>query len=508
MVGGGGAYQRKAIMLLITQHIFRAFFMMYYPFMNQTPIFKCKGPNDTLVDCTETTGGCVDRVIADYSPSSIVNSLGFYCDQAYVRTLASTLFFVGGNIGAAYYSSLSDSKGRKVALRTCYMLGSISLVLLGTIAVGPLTYMLCIMLVWGNFGSFCTLSITYASEISDEKFGKNASLIILLGIVAAEILLIVLALFIDNWRVLFMICIMIPCCCCCLLFKFLDESPVYLFGKGEMAQTAEVLKKMGDANGAHVDTLEASPPSPQMKPSAKMSVVPNTEPPKQWNYGSIIMHPKLRLRVLVFSILKFYLNMAFFGCIFALSSLGGSIHVNSFIACFAEGLGYILALKAYLFSTKALLKNTLQIVVASGISFLLVPTLSCGDAFFLCSPTFIQAFLVLIMRTALCFICGFMFNVGNDLFPAEVRCQSIGISEIAACIGGMVAPYVIVVAEMNSLNPLFLFGSLGFFALSASKYLPETQLKSLDENVKEDVEMSYVKMTDGPKRSVKASIGV
>ena len=110
------------------------------------------------------------------------------------------------------------------------------------------------------------------------------------------------------------------------------------------------------------------------------------------------------------------------------------------------------------------------------------------------------------MRTALCFICGFMFNVGNDLFPAEVRCQSIGISEIAACIGGMVAPYVIVVAEMNSLNPLFLFGSLGFFALSASKFLPETQLKSLDENVKEDVEMSYVRMNDGNKRSVKGSI--
>jgi len=98
-----------------------------------------------------------------------------------------------------------------------------------------------------------------------------------------------------------------------------------------------------------------------------------------------------------------------------------------------------------------------------------------------------------------------MFNVGNDLFPAEVRCQSIGISEICACLGGMVAPYVIVVAEMNGLNPLFLFGSLGFFALSASKYLPETQLKSLDDNAKEDVEMGYVRMTDaGKNRSMRS----
>lgn len=365
------------------------------------------------------------------------------------------------------------------------------------------------MLVWGNWSSFCTLSITYASELSDEKFGKNASLIILLGITSGEIFLVFLAYAITSWRVLFTICIMIPALCSNFLFKFLDESPVYLFGKGEMAKTAEVLNKAAEANGAHVEAEPENPPSPTLKSASKLSIAKQAQaaaqPAKSWNYVSIIMHPKLRMRVLIFSILKFYLNMAFFGCIFALSSLGGSIHMNSFIAAFAEGLGYILALKAYLFATKTLLKGSLQIVVAAGISFLLVPTLSCGDAFFLCSPTFIQGILVLIMRTAICFICGFMFNVGNDLFPAEVRCQSIGISEICACLGGMVAPYVIVVAEMNGLNPLFLFGSLGFFALSASKYLPETQLKSLDDNAKEDVEMGYVRMTDaGKNRSMRS----
>ncbi len=89
-----------------------------------------------------------------------------------------------------------------------------------------------------------------------------------------------------------------------------------------------------------------------------------------------------------------------------------------------------------------------------------------------------------------------MCNVGNQLFPPEVRSQSIGISDIFACIGGMVAPFVIVAAEVNHLSPLFLFGSLGFFALSASKYLPETQLSSMDDDASQDVEMSYMKMND------------
>jgi len=142
---------------------------------------------------------------------------------------------------------------------------------------------------------------------------------------------------------------MIPALCSNFLFKFLDESPVYLFGKGDMAKTAEVLNKAAEANGAHVEAEPENPPSPTLKSASKLSIAKQAQaaaqPAKSWNYVSIIMHPKLRMRVLIFSILKFYLNMAFFGCIFALSSLGGSIHMNSFIAAFAEGLGYILACK-------------------------------------------------------------------------------------------------------------------------------------------------------------------
>jgi len=78
------------------------------------------------------------------------------------------------------------------------------------------------------------------------------------------------------------------------------------------------------------------------------------KPVKEWNYLQIIKHPKLRLRVAIFSMLRFYLQFAFFGCIFALASLGGSIYTNSFIAVFAEALGYILACKKFLLLTSKL----------------------------------------------------------------------------------------------------------------------------------------------------------
>jgi len=143
---------------------------MYYPILTQTPLFICTDENGVEYDCTELNGGCTQPQvrISDNSPSSLVRDLNLYCENAYVRTLASTLFFVGGNIGAGYYSYLSDAKGRRTAMKLCYLLGSVSYLFLGTLAIGPLTYMLGVMAVWGNFSSFTTLSITYSAEISSK----------------------------------------------------------------------------------------------------------------------------------------------------------------------------------------------------------------------------------------------------------------------------------------------------------------------------------------------------
>lgn len=98
------------------------------------------------------------------------------------------------------------------------------------------------------------------------------------------------------------------------------------------------------------------------------------------------------------------------------------------------------------------------------------------------------------MRAAICFIYGFVYNLGNELFPPEVRCQSVGITEIISMLGGMVAPMVILFAESYQINALFLFGTLGLFALVASQYLP-TPSVDLDDEAS-DVEMTDMKITD------------
>ena len=223
--------------------MFRSFFMMYYPYLNQAPIFLCKDPNnpEAYIDCTENNGGCQDKIISPNSPSSLAIDIGLYCEYSYIKTLAGTLFFLGGNIGAGYFSFLSDWKGRKTSLLHAYVFGSIGLFMLGVGVMGPFTYILFLMLTWACLNSFCTISLTYINEISsnsifilllrfnvfiDEEFSKAATAVILLGITAGEFIIINLAYFITSWRVLFIWCIGVPALIAGLSFRFLEETPV------------------------------------------------------------------------------------------------------------------------------------------------------------------------------------------------------------------------------------------------------------------------------------------
>ena len=98
------------------------------------------------------------------------------------------------------------------------------------------------------------------------------------------------------------------------------------------------------------------------------------------------------------------------------------------------------------------------------------------------------------MRTAVCFVYGFIYSLGNELFPTEVRSQSNGISGIFSDAGGILAPIVLMFADKHQLNPLFMLGTIGSFALIAGKYLPSEPLTTLDDD--NDIEMKYVKMKD------------
>jgi len=245
VVGGQNAYQLRISGIIALQYLFRSFFLIYYAYITQAPLFKCYDEAGNVRDCTENDGGCDQKIreFSENSPNSLAIDLGFYCENSYIRTLGGSLFFVGGNIGVAYSSYLSDKSGRKISLVLTYLIGSISLLAL-TVASGPFTYCLCLMLIWGSFSNYTVLSLTYVAEFSNEKFARNATAILLVSITVGELIAVGLAYFITSWRVLFIWCIAIPAILTNFSFKFLEETPVFLHSKRGMQRQLRSWKKL------------------------------------------------------------------------------------------------------------------------------------------------------------------------------------------------------------------------------------------------------------------------
>jgi len=503
LVGGNNYYQKRSLAIFVTHHIFRSFFVMYYPFLNQPPVFQCKDPNNPglFYDCTENTGGCAEQILSTNSPSSLVIDLGLYCEMSYVRALAGFMFFLSQNIGSGYFAYLSDKSGRKTSLFYQYLLGGISLLCLGMGSIGPVTYVMFLMLVRGMSSSYSSISLTYLAEVGNQQFAKSATLTVLLTQTFAGISVVLLAYFITSWKVMIICCIAIPTIVVCLTFRLLVETPVYYVVKKDFKSATEVLNKIAQTNEMAVHLQDYIPSPTKIANQIKEKLVEKSV--KTWNYLEIIMNNELRKRVIPFSIVKLYLYMAYYGSLFAVSGLGGSIYMNLLIAGVAEGIGYLLSMKAPGYSYDKLLRVSLQISTATGIGFLLIPSIS-SESSTNYIPLLFQGFLALILRASISFIYGFIYGLGNEMFPAEVRSQSIGISDIFSAMGGMACPFIILFAEKHNLNPLFLFGILGIIPLYASQMIPDVKkpIPGFGEQV-EDIEMNYIRMQDEPEQQLK-----
>jgi len=69
----------------------------------------------------------------------------------------------------AFFSYISDYYGRKPAMYYAYIVGAASMLLLGIATVGPWSYLLFLMLLWGGMSCFVSLSLTYVAEISSKS---------------------------------------------------------------------------------------------------------------------------------------------------------------------------------------------------------------------------------------------------------------------------------------------------------------------------------------------------
>eukprot|EP00802_Teleaulax_amphioxeia_P011014 Tamp_11044.p1 GENE.Tamp_11044~~Tamp_11044.p1 ORF type:complete len:605 (+),score=63.72 Tamp_11044:41-1816(+) len=83
----------------------------------------------------------------------------------------------------------------------------------------------------------------------------------------------------------------------------------------------------------------------------------------------------------------------------------------------------------------------------------------------------------------LCITFSGVFLYASEIFPTSVRTQGMGLSSVAARVGGVLAPLIVVLLSHSRDAPMWVFGLVSIFAGIMSIRLPETLGKTLADNI-------------------------
>lgn len=170
--------------------------------------------------------------------------------------------------------------------------------------------------------------------------------------------------------------------------------------------------------------------------------------------------------------------MFFAGTYYGLSWNTNSLGENHFVNFIASGAvelpAYILILfTADKYGRKKVLTSSM---IISGIVLILT-------GFVPSNREILTAILAMLGKMTVSISYGTIFMYATELFPTVIRNIGLGSALLAARIGGMSAPYMIILSDVWSPLPMVIFGGLIFVGGLLAIMLPETLNRKLPETI-------------------------
>lgn len=282
------------------------------------------------------------------------------------------------------------------------------------------------------------------------------------------------AYFIRNWRTLTVISIF-PSFVVLLVFKSIPESPRWLASQGKIKEAEQILRKIEKENGFQKSEVVF------LKTDAKG----NTES-SQYGMIDLFTHKSICVVTVIMMLIWCVNSMVYYGLALNVKNLGGNLYINFSLASLIELPSY--------FVTQFLLAKLGR---RKGLFCLL---LGASVACFLCMFLQLQggqnvaaiSITALIGRFFISASFAVLYVYSAELFPTVVRNVGMGISSLSARLGGMVAPFIVLLGDESAPFPMFVFACTALFAAVTGLRLHETQGRPMPETF-EELDENYVR---------------
>uniref|UniRef100_A0A7I4Y840 MFS domain-containing protein n=1 Tax=Haemonchus contortus TaxID=6289 RepID=A0A7I4Y840_HAECO len=353
---------------------------------------------------------------------SLVDEYDLRGSRAYISDATITAFMIGNGFGGTFVSKAADRYGRRPVLISCFVM----LASLGTLAAFSPSVMVfgILRFMQGIFytgGALVGWVLGY--ECTPVKLRFFTSVYFGMAWVTGYCLVTPLAMLAPNWRWLIFFVSVPQLFTATLCYFFVPESLHFLAIERHENVVGDWLKKAGRCHDSVAD----------IDPSTVVST--RQEEPKVSNLFSELWTHK---RFLLYTIVLIYLwncdTFIYFGLSLYSTHFAGNIYLNYLLVGLVE-------IPAYILSPMAMNRYGRRVVVA------LTHLLAAGTFFglvFTPETAWIRTALWALGKFAIS--CSFMsiYVYASEIFPTNIRNLSIGFCEMMSRIGGILAPYVIV----------------------------------------------------------------
>ncbi|KAL9981131.1 hypothetical protein ACROYT_G009795 [Oculina patagonica] len=501
LVGGFGRYPMLlyGFMCLMTVPI--GLQQLVLVFYGASPPFQCAASitasnNDSVCGVDKCCANCTKYEFTGEFTSA-VSEWELICSRKHLKALSQAAYLAGLLIGSYAFSSISDHFGRRIAifLSISFLAGC------GTVsAVADCLSLFALFRVGaGAAAAGCLLSrFVYCLELSVTSNRTAAGFVSNIFMTLGYAILSLLAYVLRDWRHL-MLAVSLPGTLLLVFWWWIPESPRWLLANNRLDEAHSLLMKYAAKNGVKVDAKHLKHVISEVR---KADV--RKDDTRKYGTFDLFRTPKLRKRIIICCFNWFVNALVYFGLSLNVKNLAGDMYVNFFILIIIELPSALLAWFCLQRFGRRIPYCTFMLI--GGLAGMLV--LAVPD-----KTEYQPVITTLAMIGKFCILSTFLtiYVFTAELFPTVIRNIGVGVSSMMARIGAILAPYIVLLAELPNLNktlPLVIFGVLGVAAGIMALWLPETLFSPMPQTVEqaeawdEDYKI-YCCKRPGPKKSDK-----
>ncbi|CAH3139934.1 unnamed protein product [Pocillopora meandrina] len=470
-VSSFGKYQKILYFctLLLVFPVTNQFSLLVFGF--GIPKFQCVTPNVTC-EARKCCDGC--HAYEFIGPlQSTVSEWNLICDRAFLGATIQSCFFAGMLVGSLVTGMISDAWGRKKCIFICNAIMLITGFPSAFVHSIPLFAVLRFMVGFGLTGVMLSLYI-YGMELVGPNCRTATGNITYFYYNGFQMLFVLIAYLERHWRNLSLIAT-VPAALLFPFWKLIPESPRWLVAHDQLDEAKSIIEAFGSKDEKTLDSEVIR----SLLEGVRREQIEREKTAKKYNPIHMFLTPKLRKWTAIICYQWFVVAMVNVGMFIFISQLVGDLYVSYVVIEILTVVRIPVTWILYLKFGRRICHGIIMILV--GAIFLLVLLVHKESDVATTVLSLFGYLLIDCTRTSI-------YLMTSELFPTVLRNTGQGIGSTGARIGGILAPYVVLMSQFPGLSvvfPVVIFGVVATLAGILMYWIPETLYSPMHQTIEE-----------------------